>query len=71
VSPAKRRPPAATRGARRSAADQAQIGAIVPDRGDTRARVELAAECAGCGTITEPMQGSSYCWSCVYEGEPA
>ncbi|HEY3034417.1 MAG TPA: hypothetical protein VGJ54_07145 [Streptosporangiaceae bacterium] len=64
--------PAAAPRPRRSAADQAQIPSILPDPGDGRctARVELAAECSGCGVITELEQGTRYCFACTYQGWP-
>jgi hypothetical protein len=33
-------------------------------------RVEQAAECCGCGAITELVQDSDYCWDCTYEEPP-
>ena len=44
---------------------------ILLDPPDGRARVELAAECPGCGAMVEPLAGSVFCWSCEYGGWPA
>jgi hypothetical protein len=33
-------------------------------------RVELAAECRGCGAIAELVQDSDYCLDCIYEEPP-
>jgi hypothetical protein len=33
-------------------------------------RHETAAECRGCGEITELIQGSDWCWTCVYTDPP-
>jgi hypothetical protein len=30
-------------------------------------RTETAAECRGCGAITELVQDSDYCWDCTYD----
>ncbi len=35
-----------------------------------RPGTNVVAECRGCGEITDLIQGSDWCWTCVYTDPP-
>jgi hypothetical protein len=56
------------RNAQQITATNGNTGSI-PDPGD-RPRDPGPAECRGCGAITDLIQGSDWCWTCVYTDPP-
>jgi hypothetical protein len=58
----KAEPPAVAAGGSRSRAAKPQISPRITPPG--------VSECRGCGEVTELIQDSDWCWTCVYTDPP-